>query len=314
MQFFPNYNAGRPETPGDWSRARESEGWHGLAASDHFVTMRLTYPHLWVVLTEMALSTRTIPIASSFANNLFRSPVEFAQAALTLNRAANGRFEAGLGAGWIEDEIQNIGWRFPAGPERAGMYIEAMQIVRALFDTGHCRFAGKHYQIDIGEPGLAGLAPSPPLLVGSAGGPRTLREIPPFVDRIEIQPTGSATRDGGVDLAKQAAVREVDVRDAVARVRRVREDIPIGIFALTGAVPADQAAAFRAPFGEGFVSRFMGEPASVAQALCDLEGLGFDRVQITEMAEGTLERLRPLLPLRREPGASGAQAASPAIR
>ncbi|MBY0399203.1 LLM class flavin-dependent oxidoreductase [Myxococcota bacterium] len=61
--------------------------------------MNLTFPHLWVVLTEMAFSTRTIPLTSSFANDLFRSPVEFAQAALTLNRVANGRFEAGLAAG-----------------------------------------------------------------------------------------------------------------------------------------------------------------------------------------------------------------------
>ncbi len=97
MELFPNYNAGRTETPGDWARAREAEGWHGVAASDHFLTMNLTFPHLWVALTEMALATQTIRITSSFANNLFRSPVEFAQAAMTLNRVAKGRFEAGWG-------------------------------------------------------------------------------------------------------------------------------------------------------------------------------------------------------------------------
>lgn len=299
MEFFPNYNAGRVETPGDWARAREAEGWHGLAASDHFMTMNLTFPHLWVALTEMAFSTRAIALTSSFANNLFRSPVEFAQAALTLNRVANGRFEAGLGAGWIEDEIVRVGWRFPTSPERAGAYIEAMQIVRELLHTGCCRFAGQHYRIDVEAPGLAGLSPTPPLLVGSAGGPRTLREIPRFVDRIEVQPNAAATRGGAVDPTRQAAIGEADVRDAIARVRRVREDIPIGLFVLTGVVPAEQAAAFRASFGEGFVSRFMGEAESVAQALCDLEGLGIDRVQLTEMAPGSLERLRPHLPLRR---------------
>ena len=50
---------------------------------------------------------------------------------------------------------------------------------------------------------------------------------------------------------------------------------------------------------DGFVSRFMGEAGAVAQALCDLEGFGIDRVQLTEMAPGSLERLRPHLPLRR---------------
>jgi alkanesulfonate monooxygenase SsuD/methylene tetrahydromethanopterin reductase-like flavin-dependent oxidoreductase (luciferase family) len=299
VQYFPNYNAQRAERPGDWARAREVEGWHGIAASDHLVTLGLAYPHLWVALTEMACATRAIPITSSFANNLFRSPVEFAQAALSLQRVSNGRFEAGLGAGWVEDEIVRLGWRFPAGPERAGMYIEAMQIVRELLHTGRCKFSGRHYRIEIGAPGLADLSPSPPPLVGSAGGPRTLREIPRFVDRIEVKPNAPATRGGSLDLARYGAVSEADVRDAVARVRRVRDDIPIGTFVLAGAVPADQVAALKAPFGTGFLSRFLGEPAAVAQALCDLEGLGIGRVQITEIAPGTLERLRPLLPLRR---------------
>lgn len=299
LSFFPNYNAGRSEPPGEWARAREAEGWHGVAASDHFTTMSLVFPHLWVVLTEMALSTTTIPLTSSFANNLFRSPVEFAQAALTLARVSNGRFEAGLGAGWIEEEIANVGWRFPTGPERAGMYIEAMQIVRSLFDTGACRFSGRHYRIAIEPPGFSGLAPKAPALVGSAGGPRTLREIPRFVDRIEIQPNAAATRGGAVDPVVQAGITQAHVQEAIARVRRVREDIPIGMFALVGVVPDEEARAFRAGFGDGFVARFMGDARSVAQALCDLEGLGFDRVQLTEMAPGTLERLRPHLPLRR---------------
>jgi len=295
MQFFPNYNAARPERPCDWARAREAEGWHGLAASDHLVTLGLAYPHLWVVLTEMACATDRIPITSSFANNLFRSPVEFAQASLSLQRASGGRFEAGLGAGWVEDEIVRLGWSYPAGPERAGRYIEAMQLVRELLHTGRCAFAGKHYRVEIAEPGLADLSPRPPLLVGSAGGPRTLREITPLVDRIEVKPNAPATRGGALDLAKYGAVAESDVRDAIARVRRVREDVPISTFVLVGAVPATHAAALRAPFGSGFLSRFIGEPASVAQALCDLEGLGFDRAQLTEIAPGTLERLRPFL-------------------
>jgi hypothetical protein len=82
-------------------------------------------------------------------------------------------------------------------------------------------------------------------------------------------------------------------------VRRVRDDIPIGTFVLAGAVPAADAEALRALLARGFLSRFLGEPAAVAQALCDLEGLGFDRAQITEIAPGTLAQLGPLLPLRR---------------
>ena len=52
---------------------------------------------------------------SCFANNLLRSPVEFAQAALTLQRASDGRFEAGLGAGWSREEAEGIRPGVPAG-------------------------------------------------------------------------------------------------------------------------------------------------------------------------------------------------------
>ena len=88
----------------------------GLALSDHFVTMVLSYPHLWVALTELAYATRVIPITSSFANNLFRSSVEFAEAALTLNRVANGRFE-GLGI----DRVQ-IAEMAPCSTSGIGLY------------------------------------------------------------------------------------------------------------------------------------------------------------------------------------------------
>ena len=38
----------------DWAVKREAEGWHVLAASDHFWSGDRPFPHLWVTLTEMA--------------------------------------------------------------------------------------------------------------------------------------------------------------------------------------------------------------------------------------------------------------------
>ena len=88
------------ESPGDWARAREAEGWHGLAVPDHVFIETRPVAHMWVTATELALATESVAIATSFANNLLRSPVEFAQASLAVHRASGGRFEAGLGAGW----------------------------------------------------------------------------------------------------------------------------------------------------------------------------------------------------------------------
>lgn len=44
-------------------------------------------------------------MTTAFANNLIRSPVEVAQAALSLHALSDGRFQVGLGAGWAVEEI-----------------------------------------------------------------------------------------------------------------------------------------------------------------------------------------------------------------
>ena len=104
----------------------------------------------------MACSTSKIKITSSFCNNLFRSPVEFAQGALSVQQAAQGRFEAGLGAGWAEAEMKAIGIPYPEPPERIGMYIEAMNIAGQIIKTNQCQFSGDYYQIDISGDNFVG--------------------------------------------------------------------------------------------------------------------------------------------------------------
>jgi alkanesulfonate monooxygenase SsuD/methylene tetrahydromethanopterin reductase-like flavin-dependent oxidoreductase (luciferase family) len=103
MEFCPNLMRADID-PVAWAIAREAEGWDVIAASDHlWVRSGVAFPHLWVTLTQMAMVTSRVRLTSSFANNLFRSPVEFAQASLALQRASGGRFEAS----WA-----------PAGPTR----------------------------------------------------------------------------------------------------------------------------------------------------------------------------------------------------
>ncbi len=177
MEYFANFPPGTNVAPDDWAKAKEVEGWHGVCASDHLWVGTTRYPHVFVAATQMACATQTVTVTTSFCNNLFRSPVEFAQAALALQAASNGRFEAGLGAGWAQDEIEAIGQTFPDGPTRVSMYVEALQIVRQLLATGQCQYRGEHYQIDITDDHrLAEVTDQPPLLIASAGGPRALRE------------------------------------------------------------------------------------------------------------------------------------------
>ena len=148
MEYFVNMPGARFHEPEIWASEMEAAGWDGICASDH-LWVTDPYPHVYVSATQMACATESIQITTSFCNNLFRSPVEFAQACLALQRASGGRFEAGLGAGWAESEMVAMGLDYPAPGERISRYIEAMQVAGDLLRTGQCQFSGEYYQVDI---------------------------------------------------------------------------------------------------------------------------------------------------------------------
>lgn len=298
MEYFVNMPGSRFNEPGIWAKEMEDAGWHGICASDHFWVTNHLYPHVFVAATQMACSTSKIKITSSFCNNLFRSPVEFAQAALSVQQAAQGRFEAGLGAGWAEAEMKAVGMRYPEPRERIGMYIEAMSIAGQIIKTNQCQFSGDYYQIDISGDNFVGpKLENPPALVGSAGGPRGIREITPLVDRIEVKASARSTRGGAIDLEIMATVTEDEVKQSIERVRKVDKDIPIGIFILTAAGDNEAVSSMKDMMGNGFLGNFMGHPEDVSSALESLCDLGISRVQLTEFAPGSHDALAPnLLP------------------
>ena len=296
MEYFVNMPGNRFNEPGTWAKEMEDAGWHGICASDHFWVTNHLYPHVFVAATQMACSTSKIKITSSFCNNLFRSPVEFAQGALSVQQAAQGRFEAGLGAGWAEAEMKAIGIRYPEPRERIGMYIEAMNIAGQIIKTNQCQFSGDYYQIDISGDNFVGpKLESPPALVGSAGGPRGIREITPLVNRIEVKASARSTRGGAIDLEVMATVTEDEVKQSIERVRKVDRDIPIGIFILTAAGDNEAVNSMKDMMGNGFLGNFMGHPEDVSSALESLGALGISRVQLTEFAPGSHDALAPTL-------------------
>lgn len=283
------------ESPGHWARAREREGWDGLAVPDHVFIETQPVAHLWVTATELALATESVTIATSFANNLLRSPVEFAQASLAVQRASGGRFEAGLGAGWDQVELEATGVLFPpTAGERAGRYIEAGRIVRQIFDEGRATFAGDWYQVDAPIVGPA-CATAPPLVV-SVGGPRTTAALAPIADIVEVKLPGFATTGKGSFHTR--SLREVTTEDIVARldaVRAHRADAPLGMFVAAGCgdhpvVEILQRQLQGSPFADLF-----GEPGSVAVGLRNLAGLGLDRITIGAVSTETYELLAPAL-------------------
>jgi alkanesulfonate monooxygenase SsuD/methylene tetrahydromethanopterin reductase-like flavin-dependent oxidoreductase (luciferase family) len=292
MELIANFMSGHLD-PIAWAREREDEGWAAIGCADHFYSAHRGYPHLWVTLGAFAAATSRVVLTSSFANNLFRSPVEFAQASLQLHKISGGRFEAGLGAGWDRGETEAAGLTYPEAGERAGRYAEAIQVVRQLFATRTCSFHGRYYDVEV--PRLGPPSGGAPPLVASLGGDRTIREIAPLVDRVELKLNAPATRDGSLDMAKLAQIPRSHVTDLVAKARAVNPTVPLGILVLCSVGEDERTTAMSEQLGDSLMGGFFGPTEKVVGSLRALADTGLERVQISPFTDASYSLLAPHL-------------------
>ncbi len=279
MELIANFMTTEADPVG-WARSRESEGWQVLGCADHFWSGDRAFPHVWVTLATMAAATSKVLVTTSFANNLFRSPVEFAVASLQLQAVSGGRFEAGLGAGWSKEEAVGSSLAYPPAGERAGRYIEAVQIVKALFTDGRCSFQGEFYDV---ECPIVGPRPAmgPPPLVASLGGDRTIREIAPLVDRVELKLISAATKNGALDPRKMAEIPHSHLTDLIAKTRAANPAVPLGVFLLCGVGTDERTVMFEKLLGDSLMGGFFGSVDKVTDSIGRLEALGISRAQIS---------------------------------
>jgi probable F420-dependent oxidoreductase len=87
-----------------------------------------------------------------------------------LDVLSEGRFELGIGAGWVPSEYQQIGLAFDSGEVRTSRLQEAIQVIKGYFAEDLLTFSGTYYQVDhlTGYPRSI-QRPHPPLLIGASG-------------------------------------------------------------------------------------------------------------------------------------------------
>ena len=123
-----------------------------------------------LALALVAQATRTLRIGSFVFANDFRHPALLAKTAATLDVISGGRFELGLGAGWMQSEYEQIGFAFDTPRVRIDRLVEALWVIKGLFSDDPVTFAGTHYQI-VGMRGHPSPVqrPLPPILLGGNG-------------------------------------------------------------------------------------------------------------------------------------------------
>jgi probable F420-dependent oxidoreductase len=169
----------------EWARRAESLGFDSVWVSDHFFYSFGRYGadpapiaslEPLTALAAVAAATERVRLGVLVLGAPFRHPALLAKTAATIDRISGGRLDLGLGAGWLEQEFDALGYRFGSVGERFAALEDALAIVQGLSAVDG-PFTHEGATVSVHD---ARLSPAPiqrplPTWVGGKGGPRLLR-------------------------------------------------------------------------------------------------------------------------------------------
>ncbi|MCG5433978.1 LLM class F420-dependent oxidoreductase [Mycobacterium sp. MYCO198283] len=103
----------------------------GHDAVDPFVAMGFAAAH-----------TRTLRLIPNIVVLPYRNPFVVAKAGATLDLLSEGRFTLAVGVGYLKREFAALGVDFD---ERAALFDEALEVIRAIWTTDDLSYAGRHF-------------------------------------------------------------------------------------------------------------------------------------------------------------------------
>jgi alkanesulfonate monooxygenase SsuD/methylene tetrahydromethanopterin reductase-like flavin-dependent oxidoreductase (luciferase family) len=250
---------------------RVAEGaFDSIWVSDHLMEGDRYRIEPWTHLTWIAARTTRVQLGNNVLANSYRHPALLAKMAASLQVLSGGRFILGYGAGWLEDEYRAYGYDFPSTRERIARMDEGLRVIRALWTPGPITFDGTFYTLDGAylEPRPE---PIPPIMIGGSGERYLLRAVAEHAD------WWLSYADRPAVLERQLAALAGHCRDIGRDPTTIRKAMPWTVY-----LDRDRAAARRwagdAVLGER--PAFAGDPAEMRDRIAEIEGLGFDMIQL----------------------------------
>ena len=163
-----------PVDPQGWAalaRKVEDLGWSTLTVADHLDEALAPLP----ALMAAADATTTLRLGTMVLANDYRHPVVVAKEAATLDLLTGGRFELGIGAGWMTSDYEAAGIPLDRPGVRVDRLAEALAVLRGLWAPGPFSFSGAHYRITALDGRPAPVTPGGPPIVIGGGGRRVLQ-------------------------------------------------------------------------------------------------------------------------------------------
>ncbi len=207
------HTAGSGPEWADLARRAEELGYSTVFLPDHFGDQLAPVP----ALMAAADATTELKVGTLVFDNDYKHPVVLAKECATLDILSGGRFELGIGAGWMNTDYEQSGMEMDRPKVRVDRMEEAVTVLKNAFADGPQDFSGEHYRIT-GYDGLPKPAqrPHPPFLIGG-GGKRVLSIAGREADIVGINPSipngaidADAAKTGLAELTDQkvAWVRE----------------------------------------------------------------------------------------------------------
>ena len=193
------------------ARRAESLGYDVLVMPDHLGSQ---LSPIAALAAAAAATTRLRVGAFVFAND-YRHPLILAREAATLDFLSGGRFEMGLGAGWMTGDYRQLGMTYDPAPRRIDRLEEAIPLIKRLLAGETVTHRGEHYQLDGASVGVEAVQkPRPPLAIGG-GGPRMLKLAAREADIVGLVP--------GFDARGRVHVREATETATAEKIALIRE-------------------------------------------------------------------------------------------
>jgi probable F420-dependent oxidoreductase len=137
-----------------------------LTVADHFDDQYAPVP----ALMAAADATTTLRVGALVLCTDYTHPVVIAKQAATIDVLSDGRFELGLGAGWMTTDYSRAGIPLDRASTRIERLREAVTVIDGLWSDEPCTFDGNHYRVTAldGRPKPL-QQPRPPILIGGGG-------------------------------------------------------------------------------------------------------------------------------------------------
>ena len=188
MKFGIHYSlgVGVHPTADDYLRIAqhaEALGYHSVWLGDHIVipeqiaapypytkdgsvgfARNTPWPDPFVLLAAIGATTQKILLGTSVVIVPYRNPLHVANAVATVDLVSHGRYQFGVGIGWLQEEFAALGEPFD---ERAARTREYLQVMKALWSGEIAKFHGKYFSFpDLHTNPLPVQKPHPPIIFG----------------------------------------------------------------------------------------------------------------------------------------------------